>query len=823
MNILNTKIFREIRINKGRSITIISVVAITFALLAGMRASGPMLYDSLDQNHIEKNVADGRMQFIQPILQSNITSIRNDNTFLDNSNIDRIEGRLVIRSEIIYKEEKFPAVIIGINYPNSVNELHVTGISNQIDSIENIFNDNSSCMIEARFAGGLLGQDIQLGEKISIPFDNSATLNFSMNAIVQDSDILYVIDPNSGMSLMGQMAVIWVDLTTLQNIAFGGIPVINEILFTVDISMEKSMINKAADDLMVRYASNNIDITSTTFIIFDETEEIKFFEADAGSMDKIGTIFGIIGILICSVMIFNTLNRMVQSQNKNIGLFLAMGAEKKKIVIHYLKITMILAVIGVIIGIPLGYGMARAMAWMILKLFVFETYSNSFAYIEFLYAAIIILLVCLLFSTISAYPITKVTPRSAMSAVFHRIKVTGRSIAEKLFGWIPIFDKVHMNIPLREIFLRKKRTVFTILANATSMIILIISVAMILSMYSQILNNYDEYNTEDVRIVFEDEIPISNITNYITNELSTEITYHEVYLELPTKINHDGQLLTRTSLQCYQSNSTLRNFNLIEGDIIEKSDMDKNGIILGQAILGKYNLSLNDEIQIGILGNYTVSIDGIVAEFIDYSVLWTLESFYEANISSLFDIDPGYVNGLLIEVSEDTDMNLLRANIEGEFNVSSWAESEKSRAAVMNFLRLMMEMLILFIAVGMLIGVMFSFSTMYVAFMDREDDFLALKAMGAKNSVIRNIIFWETTLLSVLSLIITLPIGTIIYRVSIDYLLQDNFYISRSIPWVTWIFVFILSTISIWLATWKLTRKVKKMVLADELRSRNIS
>ena len=106
-----------------------------------------------------------------------------------------------------------------------------------------------------------------------------------------------------------------------------------------------------------------------------------------------------------------------------------------------------------------------------------------------------------------------------------------------------------------------------------------------------------------------------------TIEVLNDIDHYEIFIDIYTKIIHNGELLSWTELVCYQENSTLRSFNIVEGSIDHKSDLNNNTILLGMAIAGKYDLEVNDEIEVGILGNYSVKIGGLVGEFIDYSVL----------------------------------------------------------------------------------------------------------------------------------------------------------------------------------------------------------
>ena len=163
-------------------------------------------------------------------------------------------------------------------------------------------------------------------------------------------------------------------------------------------------------------------------------------------------------------------------------------------------------------------------------------------------------------------------------------------------------------------------------------------------------------------------------------------------------------------------------------------------------------------------------------------------------------------------------MNKIRDEFEKQFDVAFWIESETARETTLAMMQAMLGIMILVLGVGLLIGVMFSFQSMYVAFMDRHQDFLSFKAMGTRKRHIRRIIFWENAILSFFSLILTIPFGYLTYWWTIDYMLEDKFYMSKSIPWFAWPIVLILSLLALWLATMRLLRKIKKMNIADELR-----
>ncbi|MGC9780339.1 MAG: ABC transporter permease [Candidatus Heimdallarchaeota archaeon] len=820
---MTKKIFREIWASKFRSFSIVLLVAFTVAFLGGMRASYPMILATYDLNRETYNVADGRFTFYQPIHQNNLSLIKTNSTLLAETKIDRIDGRVIFYTDITHNNEKFQAIIIGINYPNEVNQLVIEESASDIADTDQILDNNTYCLIETHFSGRtipFLGQDIQMNDTISVNFVG-LPIDFKVKGIAQDTDFLYVVDENSLMPLMGELAVIWINLETIQQFLFGGNPWINQILYTVEERFNNDMTLAAADKLSYIFTSNNIDANSLKFEIHDETADYKMFTSDAGAVDSMGTIFGIIGMIVCATIILNTLTKLVNSQRKNIGLFFAMGSKRRTILTHYILITLILAVFGILLGIPLGYGLSYGMAKIVGRMYGTHEFAFYLPPNEFLIGGSATLGICLIASIISAWPITTVTPREAMTVMFTRIKTKGKSISEKLFGWIPIFKPIHMSVPLREVFMKKKKTLITIFALTTSMVFLVDSLAMEYNMYDIMMSNFTDFNTFDVQIHLEIPQPIEKILSFVNNETISEtnyITHSEVFINLYTKVTHKGEFASWAQLECYQENSTLRNYNVIKGIVEEKTDLTSTKVLLGNAIAGKYDIELLDNITIGILGNYTVEVTGFVGELVDYSIFWTYESFQQSNITDYFGLPKGWVNGIVLSVEDNTNLSALRTAFDEVFSINQWTEAEVALKSTRALMEAMMGIMILFLAIGIAIGVIFSFQSMYMAFVDRQQDFLSFKAMGTKMKFIRRMIFWENAILSIFGLILTIPFGYLFYRLSLDYMLEDKFYVPVSVPWFTWPIVLLLSLFSIWLATTRLVRRIKKIELADELR-----
>ena len=130
-----------------------------------------------------------------------------------------------------------------------------------------------------------LGQDISLNENVTVNFD-TGSVDLTVKAVAADIDFMYMVDPESQMSLFGQLAVVWIDIDVLRGIIAGGMEMYNQLLFTVEDRLNKDMTFDSADALTLKFAEFGMDVSTLQFTIFDESPDRVFYEAD-NSMDDI--------------------------------------------------------------------------------------------------------------------------------------------------------------------------------------------------------------------------------------------------------------------------------------------------------------------------------------------------------------------------------------------------------------------------------------------------------------------------------------------------------------------------------------------------------
>jgi ABC-type antimicrobial peptide transport system permease subunit len=137
-------------------------------------------------------------------------------------------------------------------------------------------------------------------------------------------------------------------------------------------------------------------------------------------------------------------------------------------------------------------------------------------------------------------------------------------------------------------------------------------------------------------------------------------------------------------------------------------------------------------------------------------------------------------------------------------------------------LELIMGLLIFVGLLGLGALILFTFSSMSLAMMDREMEFLALRAMGASRLSILKIIFLENLFYGISGLVVGSFFSLSLLRPSYDYLMPDM-YVPVVVPFELWIIVGVSILLCVFISTSLLTWKTWRSSLADMLHNRMIS
>ncbi|MHA2233433.1 MAG: ABC transporter permease, partial [Candidatus Hodarchaeales archaeon] len=271
-------------------------------------------------------------------------------------------------------------------------------------------------------------------------------------------------------------------------------------------------------------------------------------------------------------------------------------------------------------------------------------------------------------------------------------------------------------------------------------------------------------------------------------------------------------------LQCFWRNSELRNFHVIKG----QQGTSPNRILAGMTLAKDLSLSVGQDVTLSNKEDLSgIEVGGIVGQLLDNYLLWTLEDLYQH--PELFGITNGTVNGVIFKVEEDANLNTIRSQLAGEYGgIVAFVDTHKSRESLEAMMEVILAMLVVFAVVGLIVLGVFAFNTVFLAYMDREMEYLALRAIGSKRRSLYKIVGIETLIIGLIGFIVAIPLGYITSAWIFDYMTKGRWYLPVHIPIEIWVVVAILSLTSVFLAAAAIAWRTNRMKMADVLRNRQI-
>ncbi len=818
MKILTRKIFREFRFNKFRSAVIILTVTIAIAMLVGFVNSKATFDESLAAHQEKLNNADVRIRFGENFIPEDNVTVLQDNPQILAAGITDLEGRIFKASSASHKNDIYPAYLIGVGEENAINKLQLTKGIAQISKKQPLFSQLSGnqVYVEQHFDDELLGAGADLEDQIIVDLANS-TLNVSIAGFVADSDYYYVVDEQTGMPTMGKLAIIYMPLATLQE-QFS-VTGINEILVeTKERSHDASQ--EAAQALGEVFGE---DIQEPIF--WDNTQDRIMYDVDAGAIDKMGVVFGIFGLAAGAIAVYNSLSKLVLAQRTHIGLYGALGARQRDILSHYVGYGIVLGIIGTILGWVVSLLMNYLFAGLADFMYGLTVTRVAFVPEIWIGGTLVTLAVVLVFSVLSALPVLRLTPREAMTAPYSASQLGEEPLLEGLLRPLGVLRTFTSKIPLRTVFMNKKRSLSTIFAVAASMVILVASVSMMVDIMIGIDRNYNDYEKFDVNVVIGQSISEQEVLSWKENHplLNNSIDTIEGYIYAPVFVSH-GFKFQAAPLQAFHEDSALRDFNVIRGN----KKLNENELLLGNNVAKDLGVKPGDSVSLYGMGNtsVTVKVAGITGELMDYSVLWTIEALQEQN-NDIIGVDAfsGNITGFIFDYADDLtkDEKLeIKREIQQQFTPYVYADSEEAVKTFERLLEVLVEMLLLVGILGLVSLALFTFSSMSLAMMDREMEFLALRAMGSKRRTILKVIFAENLLYGFFGLIVGVPITYVLLRPTYNYVMPE-WYIPVVVPLELWAVVIALIIFCVFLSTTLIAWKTWRSSLSDMLHNRMIT
>lgn len=507
-------------------------------------------------------------------------------------------------------------------------------------------------------------------------------------------------------------------------------------------------------------------------------------------------VFVVIFVGIAVLVIATSMGRIVEKQRTQIGTMNALGMKRWKVILHYISYSLIVSVLGVIVGLAAGVGAgAPAMIGMFEQYYIVPGLHSAF-HPMYILIAVVIVAVCSFSCFLSCRKVLKIKPAEALRPAAPK---QGKKC---IFERLPFWDKLSFNTQynLRDISRAKLRTFMGIVGTAVGMLLMLYGVG----------------------------------CNQLV-DIMTDISFNKIYTtRYQVKLSADTKLVDADNLADELSGELVMTDAVEISKVKNASSAEKKKETL-TVIEGKqlYNLiDVNNEITQLVPGTVGISRKlaadmGIKVGDTIYWHIYSKNEWHEAVVGSIYRSCETQGIAYLREDYEKTGAEytpmLLMTNASQAQAAASlkYVTGVNSREDMIAAYEKSMEV------VNILVFVMVIFSTIMIvvvlynsgslSFNERIKELATLKVMGLQSTQIRHLLTVQNIWLSVIGIIIGTPLGNI----SLNAMMNsngENFDYSLSVPVADYIISAVIVLIGSMLVSFMFSSRIKKLDLVETLK-----
>jgi len=536
------------------------------------------------------------------------------------------------------------------------------------------------------------------------------------------------------------------------------------------------------------------------FIQVDFTNKYYFSGGIYAVYRKFNTIIQILIILLSVVIVVVVTTTQVISKKRDIAIMRALGTLPKKLYSFYLLEVYILFFLGFLLGLLFGY-ISYGVFVLILQFFNFPITFQ----IDIIYTPILLVSCVLGIFLITGYTLRKIGGKSIIKTFSKDIPYNYD--ASKKLKFIPKWlASLSFNLKLAIINIVRKKgefkrylTIFTLI----SLVIFTLGLGTIILSTSS-----DEWisksQNENIIAIGHEEV-INNYSlmyqmfsnpNLLISEDDINFTDPQ-YLFNSSVINEikdlNGVELVEERLINFYNVEEIQGIHISEDDtyIVVGKDRQDNIPIIGinpENIIQDFEIEGRFFTEEDALDNMTIG-DGLAYNFFDYALDQSLKisatgkTFHVSGvvIDSFFSGYAGYINinesrKLLNLIHDEINIVLIKlhpntySGIQQELeNITmnlgtdfSYLKLDNVFKMNLNFLSTLSLYPVFLIIVISGIAILILYNYQKAGIMEKSKDFLIMRAIGSKSNSIRKILFTESTLMLIPSLLLSLGIGMIL-------------------------------------------------------------
>lgn len=725
LSALNRKLLRDLWNIKGQLVAIIFVMAsgimtfvLSFGVIDSLELGRDVYYDRFQFADVwagAKRVPDGVREQIQEI-----------------DGVAQMETRVTFGAIIQVEGMDEPATGRLISMPDNRQP-----ILNQIYLKQGRWlrpDEEGAVLASEAF---VIAHEFVLGDTVDMII-NGHKRTLKIVGIALSPEYVYSLGPGSLFPDDKRFGVFWMSRRALEA-AVNMDGAFNDVALSLNRSADAQRVKSELDRILKPYGG---------LISFDRSEQMSnwFVENELTQLRTTGSFAPVIFLAVAAFLINVVMTRQVATQRVQIGMLKAVGYRESEIALHYLRMVMVIVIVGSILGLVGGVWLGSGLLNLYGDFFRFPYLSYSYSVDVMILAVFFCAAAATAGTWIAMKQAASLPPAEAMRA--EAPTEFNQTILERL--GVDQYFSFLSRIVLRQLERRPIRALLSSLGVGFALSILVFANSMTDSMNYMMNVQYDVGNREDLMLSFVEPRHKRALEEI---RLMPGVLKVEPLRNVPVNLSH-GHLSKRTGISGIMQGPDLH--RVLDKDL-KPVDISSGGFVMSRKLAELLNVRVGDVVRADVLEERRpvlhLAVTAIYEEFIGIGAFMDIE-----RINSLLNEGP-VVTGAALMIDPNWSGPLYQ-NIKEIPSIIGMAMMTKMREIFEDLMdENMMRMMAIYIIFAGFIAFGVIYNTARIAFSERSRELAVLRVLGLTRGEVAYILFGELAIVVFLAIPIGLLIG----------------------------------------------------------------
>jgi len=722
MRKLNLRLVRMIRNSFGQVIAVMTVIAVGLLVYTAMKMAALNLESTLNEYYDLTNFADMYVQVVK-IPSNAVDDLKNKYGIRD------AQGRIVSDVSLKVKDGEEKVTIRVTSLPNSAEEINATFLVQG----EGIKNKNKDILVVEQFAKA---RNVALGDTLEVQI-NGKLYNLKVAGIVASPEYIYLMESEQSLlPLPEKFGVIFVaDEFARQSFGFGDS--YNEIIIKARDENQLDNIEDRLEKVLKKYGVKRIIVKENQLSNRMISEEIK-------QLKNTSKVIPVIFLGVAAVIIAVMISRMVKKDRIPIGVMKALGYKNIEIISHYTKYSLVIGIVGAIIGTNLGMLLAGAMTKMYLQFFNIPILKVNYYYRYTVNAVLLASAFCITAGFLGGRRVLKILPAESMRP--EAPKVGKRILVENIkMLWSKLSFSWKMVV--RNIFRSKKRFLFILFGISLSFSMLLVTFHQLDAFFHIFNSHYGDFQRMDYNMNFSKPLNkkvIKDINHII------DVDSIEPKIEFPFEIINGWRSKVVNIIGVEKSTIF---YNFVNTDD-KKIDLPHKGIVITENLAKYLHIKKGDIVTINSFIPHREDIKIEVKDIVKQSL--GINAYMNIEEMDKMLLDEELVTGVYFNSRDD-----VKKKLDNLKNVTSLQSLEDLKNVFKQFLNMTYASIGILVVFSSILGFAVVYNTTIMGISERKLEFSSLRVMGFFRKEIFLMIVKENLIITILGILIGIPMGRV--------------------------------------------------------------